>query len=122
MNATRFAMPLLVAALAGCEAADVLMPSDNAVLTVGPDTFSVTASDLDSTVAARVALVQAENYCAARGKEMFAIRINDDSRLGQIGRRPVATVTFKCLTKDEFEQARQMEEHPPAVPREGSSK
>lgn len=122
MNATPFIVLLLVASLAGCGAAADLLPSEGAVLRVGPDTFSVTASDSEITVATRVAQVKAENYCASLGQKMFATRITDDTRLERIGRPSVATIIFQCLTKDQFDQALQREEQLPAVPRGDSSK
>jgi hypothetical protein len=122
MNATPSMALVLIASLAGCGVAADLMPSAGAVLTISPDTFSVTASDFEFTVATRVAQIKAENYCASLGQKAFIARINDDTRLESIGRRPSATVIFQCLTNDQFDQALKREQQLPAGPRGDSSK
>jgi hypothetical protein len=124
MNTTPFTALLLIASLAGCGVtADlILTPSEGAVLAVDPDTFSVTASDSEFAVATRVARIKAENYCASLGQKAFITRIKDDTRLESIGRRPVATIIFQCLTNEQFEQALQRQEQLPAVPHGDSRK
>ena len=116
---------MLIASLAGCGTVTDLVPSDltpsdlvpselmpfeDEVLTLGPDTFSVSARDLDPTIPTRVALIKAQDYCASRGREMFTVNIKVDPRWEKMGRRPVSTVTFQCLTKDQLDQARQRDD------------
>ena len=104
------AVLLLIASLAGCGTVADIMPSEGNVLTISPGTFSVSVSDLDSTVSTRVALVKAQDYCASRSTQMFVTNIKDDTRLESIGRRGSSTVTFQCLTKDQRNQALEKED------------
>lgn len=62
------------------------------VRSLSPDTYTISADDLDETVAKGTALGLAENHCNEQGREMLVTRIFKQHRV-----RYTYDVTFQCL-------------------------
>lgn len=66
------------------------------VRSLSADTYTISADDLDETVAKGTALGLAENHCTEQGKKMLATKIFKQHRV-----RYTYDVTFQCLNADD---------------------
>ena len=71
------------------------------VLPMGPDTFSVSADDLNASTAKQAALSQAQTHCASLGKEILVTNTKVSRET-----RNIYDVTFRCLSKGDPELTR----------------
>ena len=65
---------------------------------LGPDTYTVTADDLNESTAKQAALRQAQERCTSMSREILVTNM----KLSR-GGRAAFDVTFRCLTKDDPE-------------------
>ncbi len=72
------------------------------VLPMGPDTYSVSADDLNASTAKQAALGQAQAHCTSKGKEILVT----NTKSLRDGPRSVYDVTFLCLSKGDPQLAR----------------
>ncbi len=98
---------LISSSLVGCG----LKTYSSGVLPMGPDTFSVSADDLNASTAKRAALSEAQSHCKAMGKEILVT--NTKTSRGEA--RTLYDVTFRCLSTGDPELARPTYETPPDV-------
>jgi len=98
---------LVVIALSGCG----LRTYSSGVLPMGPDTFSVSADDLNPSTAKQAALTQAQHHCTSLGREILVT--NTRTTRGEA--RTLYDVTFRCLSKGDPELVRPTYETPPDV-------
>jgi hypothetical protein len=78
---------------------------------MGPDTFSVSADDLNPSTAKQAALSQAQNHCKTVGKEILVT--NTKASRGEA--RTLYDVTFRCLSRGDPELTRPTYETPADV-------
>lgn len=71
------------------------------VLPMGPDTFSVSADDLNASTAKQAAHSQAQAHCASLGKEILVMNTKASRAT-----RNIYDVTFRCLSKGDPELTR----------------
>jgi len=83
------------------------------VRNLSPDTYTISADDLDETVAKGTALGLAEHHCSKQGKEMLVTKIFKQHRV-----RYIYDITFQCLNagdprleNPEYETIYRSEEH-----------
>lgn len=108
MNTKTSSLILVVASsLLGCG----LKTYSSGVLPMGPDTYSVSADDLNPSTAKQASLTQAQSHCATLGKEILVTNTRDSRR----DARTMYDVTFRCLSKGDPELARPTYETPPDV-------
>lgn len=91
--------------------------STGSVLTMGPDTYVVSgrASAIlgGSAKAQEDALVQANNYCAAMGKQIVVTNTDQRREAGPVGAK--AEVTFRCLAAGDRDLRRPTYVTPPTA-------
>ncbi len=85
----KIVIPATVMALAILTACGV---KTSGVRTLSPDTFTISADDLDNTTAKGTALGLAEHHCKEQGKEMLVTKIFKQHQV-----RYHYDVTFQCL-------------------------
>jgi hypothetical protein len=89
-------LPLIFAVLAGCT-------HSSGVLKLGPDTYTTSAAAAPaaggSSEARRIALTEANQYCAKMGKEILVKNIGAASGTS-------TEITFRCLSKGDPELQR----------------
>lgn len=93
--------PIVLAAtvaLSGCG----LKTYSSGVMPLGPDTYTVSADDLNPSNAKQAALTQASQYCANKDQELLVNHIVDGSR----GNRMYYDINFRCLGKNDPELKR----------------
>ena len=78
---------------------------------MGPDTYSVSADDLNASTAKQAALSQAQNHCKGHGKEILVT----NTRASQGSARTVYDVTFRCLVAGDPELTRPTYSTPPDI-------
>ena len=104
---TTFAVILLFSSFVGCG----LKTYSSGVPPMGPDTFSVSADDLNPSTAKQAALTQAQNHCKAMGKEILVT----NTKVSRGGARTLYDVTFRCLSKGDPELTRPTYEIAPDI-------
>jgi hypothetical protein len=96
---TQLALVVGVAALSmGCG----LRTYSSGVMQLGPDTFTVSADDLNASTAKQAALTQAQQRCANLNKEILVT----NTRAVRDPNRNIYDVTFRCLAKGDPELTR----------------
>lgn len=83
---------------------------NSSVLEVGPDTYFVSANDLNISIATKEALTLANDYCKKLGKEILVTE-----KKSRIELRSFYEVTFMCLNKNDYELTRPKYEKTPDV-------
>lgn len=81
------------------------------ILQMGPDTYSVSADDLNASTAKQAALGQAQAHCTSLGKELLVT----NTKSFRDGARSVYDVTFLCLSKGDPQLARPIYSKEPDV-------
>ena len=81
------------------------------VLPMGPDTYSISADDLNVSTAKRSALSQAEAHCSSLKKVILVTNANAAAD----GPRTVYDVTFRCLNPGDPELVRPTYDQAPDV-------
>lgn len=71
-----------------------LKTHSSGVLPMGPDTYSVSADDLNASTAKQAALSQAQAHCTSLGKEILVTNTKVTRE-----NRNIYDVTFRCLSK-----------------------
>ena len=89
-----------------------LVTHSTGVQPLGPDTYTVTADDLNYSAARGSALSQAQKYCIGQGKELLVTNQQGGTTSNT---RSVTTITFRCLAKGDPELRRPNYQTPPAV-------
>lgn len=107
----KIALPVVFAGLlAGCA-------FSNSVQKLGPDTYSVGGIGSPmcggASCAQTAALNEANKFCDSRGKEILVTNTQSGVSTGM--GHGNATITFRCLTKDDRELHRPAYEAPPSV-------
>lgn len=88
---------VLAFSLSGCG----LKTYSSGVLPMGPDTYTVSADDLNASTAKQAALGQAQNHCSSLGKEILVTNTKTSRET-----RNIYDVTFRCLSKGDPELTR----------------
>lgn len=104
---SRVLAAFLIVAPSGCG----LQTYSSGVLPMGPDTYSISADDLNASTAKRSALSQAEAHCSSLKKLLLVTNANVAARRA----RTVYDVTFRCLEPGDPELVRPVYEQAPDV-------
>ena len=83
---------------------------DSGVLEMGPDTYFVSADDLNRATAIKTATTLAQEFCAKLRKEIIVTEKNTITI-----QRTSHEVTFMCLNKNDYELKRPKYESKPDV-------
>lgn len=98
---------LIISSLSACG----LKTYSSGVLAMGPDTFSVSADDLNSSTAKQAALTEAQTHCKTLGKEILV----KNTKVSRGQARTIYDVTFRCLSKGDPELIRPTYEIAPDI-------
>lgn len=92
---------ILALGAASLAAACGLKTYSTGVMQLGPDTYTVSADDLNESTAKQAALRQAQQRCSGLNREILVTNM----KLSR-GDRALFDVTFRCLEKSDPELAR----------------